>query len=173
MEHLCALRPAVRPDYLLFGQAGNCRLDAADRINRYDALCWAILCRPYLCLISGMLIQLAAATAAKGTNRPIRGEMCYSRREVAQNKGGRNQWKSVLSAAHVVHAGLITKSMAADPRRRGGYIKTRCRRRLDEPIPLSMHLVLERSQLPLWWRTHKPCRADCKQESNRLDYARG
>lgn len=36
---------------------------------------------PYLCLISGMLIQLAAATAANGTNRPIRGEMCYSRRE--------------------------------------------------------------------------------------------
>lgn len=36
---------------------------------------------PYLCLISGMLIQLAAATAANGTNRPIRGEMCYSGRE--------------------------------------------------------------------------------------------
>lgn len=31
---------------------------------------------PYLCLISGILMQLAAATAAKGTNRPIRGETC-------------------------------------------------------------------------------------------------
>lgn len=30
----------------------------------------------YLCLISGILMQLAAATAAKGTNRPIRGETC-------------------------------------------------------------------------------------------------
>lgn len=28
----------------------------------------------YLCLISGMLMQLAAATAAKGTKRPISGE---------------------------------------------------------------------------------------------------
>lgn len=38
-----------------------------------------------------MLIQLAAATAAKGTNRPIRGEMCYSRREEAENMEGRHE----------------------------------------------------------------------------------
>ena len=126
---------------------------------------------PYLCLISGMLIQLAAATAAKGTNRPIRGEMCYGRRQVAQNK--RSQGKSVISAAHVPHAGLITQLVVADPRRRGGYGKTSCRRRLDEPIPLSVRLVLERLRRRLWWRTRKPCRADCKQERHRLDHPRG
>ena len=48
-------------------------------------------CPPYLCLISGMLIQLAAATAANGTNRPIRGEICYSRREEALKWEGRSE----------------------------------------------------------------------------------
>lgn len=36
---------------------------------------------------------------------------------------------------------------------------------LDGLIPLLVHLVLERWQLPLWWRTHKLCQADCKQKS--------
>lgn len=38
---------------------------------------------------------------------------------------------------------------------------------LDELIPLLVHLVLERWQLPLWWQTHKLCQADCKQKSHR------
>lgn len=45
--------------------------------------------------------------------------------------------------------------------------KMRCRMRLDELIPLLVHLVLEQLQLPLWWQTHKLCRADCEQESDR------
>lgn len=36
----------------------------------------SILQTSYRCLINGMLIQLAAATAAKGTNLPISGEIC-------------------------------------------------------------------------------------------------
>ena len=31
----------------------------------------------YLCLISGMLITLAVATATIGTNRPISGDIVY------------------------------------------------------------------------------------------------
>lgn len=74
-----------------------------------------------------MLIQLAAATAAKGTNRPIRGEMCYSRREETYNsREEMNKWallypdcsanatskirKSDISAAYISevgHVGLI------------------------------------------------------------------
>lgn len=34
----------------------------------------------HLCLIRGMLIQLAAATAAKGTNRPTSGGRCWGRK---------------------------------------------------------------------------------------------
>ena len=32
----------------------------------------------YRCLMRGMLMQLAAATAAKGTNLPTRGDMCWT-----------------------------------------------------------------------------------------------
>lgn len=39
----------------------------------------------HLCLIRGMLMQLAAATAAKGTNRPTRGGRCWEgRKDVTQ-----------------------------------------------------------------------------------------
>lgn len=38
---------------------------------------------------------------------------------------------------------------------------------LDGLIPLLVHLVLERWQLPPWWQTHKRCQADCKQKSHR------
>jgi len=34
----------------------------------------------HLCLIRGMLMQLAAATAAKGTNRPTSGGRCWGRK---------------------------------------------------------------------------------------------
>lgn len=40
----------------------------------------------YLCLISGILMQLAAATAAKGTNRPIRGETCCKKHRGKKEK---------------------------------------------------------------------------------------
>lgn len=40
----------------------------------------------YLCLISGILMQLAAATAAKGTNRPIRGETCCKKQRGKKKK---------------------------------------------------------------------------------------
>lgn len=54
----------------------------------------------------------------------------------------------------------------------GGFIKMRCGRRFDEQIPLLVHLVPERSQQPPWWRTHRLCRADCRQKSLRSHYAR-
>ena len=57
--------------------------------------------------------------------------------------------------------------MSAPPWGWGRYSKMRCRMGLDEPIPLLVHLVLERWQLPLWWQTHKLCQADCKQKRHR------
>lgn len=38
----------------------------------------------HLCLIRGMLMQLAAATAAKGTNRPTSGGRCWGRKRGVQ-----------------------------------------------------------------------------------------
>lgn len=35
----------------------------------------------HLCLISGMLMQLAAATAAKGTYRPMRAGKCWGEKQ--------------------------------------------------------------------------------------------
>lgn len=50
----------------------------------------------------------------------------------------------------------------------GQCIKMKRGMGLDEPIPLLVHLVLERWQLPLWWQTHKLCQADCKQKSHQV-----
>lgn len=54
--------------------------------------------------------------------------------------------------------------MSAQPCGWGQRIKMKCRMTLDKLIPWLERLVLERWQLPLWWQTHKLCRADCKQK---------
>lgn len=53
------------------GSYGNCCQKAL------KVTCYSL---SYLCLINGILIQFAAATAAKGTKRPISGETCCGKR---------------------------------------------------------------------------------------------
>lgn len=66
----------------------------------------------------------------------------------------------------------VANFMSAHPCSRGQCIKMRCEMGLDELIPLLVHLVLERWQLPLWWQTHKLCQADCKQKSHQSHHTR-
>ena len=173
----------------------------------------SVKCPLYLCLISGMLIQLAAATAANGTNRPIRGEMCYGRREEVWNRLITHSFPLIapislfpmvefLCCWDVVHvfflfshiSGCIAQSHYVrwldnvlipghDPVNNTALLWQRnyvCVANfmsalkwdaewigLDELIPLWVHLVLERWQLPLWWQTHTLCQADCEQKSQR------
>lgn len=66
---------------------GNIKFDLTSVPHQCSSDTVVSVCARYLCLISGMLMQLAAATAANGTNRPIRGEMCC--KEFREDKRGR------------------------------------------------------------------------------------
>lgn len=56
--------------------------------------------------------------------------------------------------------------MSTHPYGQGRCICVSFRMRLDEWIPLLVHLAQGQSPLPLWWQTHKLCQADCRQKTH-------